>query len=553
MAPFPEDEIMTIKRLEVALRKSDFKLLKDGAYKLHEKYHSHHHFEYPDLLQIILDEVQANYAIPPDIKDILVPTIQDILSNQDDDNQNEQQARVSSLTSLSYGMNSSSQKTQQPDFEEFKPIKTEDFDNPDEKEEFEKPEEYIKPFQEFNSEKSIEEIPMPEIITEQANSLKENNDSKFIVNNFDAQPSEDFITGVPIFEQQNIFESKIEEKKEEILPQEFSELKEPENIEYEEKFVEKSLDEIQPVQFENTTEEAENAVFEEDDEPKEYLYQKKAEEPKFEEPKFVEPKIQEQIEEPEEEIEEAEEIINKKSVAIFFGQDSSIEKIKNIIKYSELIHSHGNFSLNEITALINEIKVQADTNVSELKVFLERLKNTNHIINLLTTSQSANLIDLFTQSDITYSIFNPTEEKRINLLPLMGLTNLYKCTGCENEFLENNEKVNSFILQCPRCKGAMLPNLYCSQSQLNMDYYNSSLIALANSDTWLLIHPSLSEKITLNMIRSALKVSSKVKEIYIFDKDINVRETYRKLAQDANSEIKVNINSNAMEEFFSNI
>ena len=34
MAPFPETEIMTIKRLEVALRKMDLKLLKDGAYKL---------------------------------------------------------------------------------------------------------------------------------------------------------------------------------------------------------------------------------------------------------------------------------------------------------------------------------------------------------------------------------------------------------------------------------------------------------------------------------------------------------------------------------------
>ena len=46
MAPFPETEIMTLKRLEVALKKGDFKLLRDGTYKLHEKYHSGYEFEY---------------------------------------------------------------------------------------------------------------------------------------------------------------------------------------------------------------------------------------------------------------------------------------------------------------------------------------------------------------------------------------------------------------------------------------------------------------------------------------------------------------------------
>ena len=117
MAPFPEDEIMTIKRLEVALKKSDFKLLKEGAYKLHEKYHSHYHFEYLDLLKIILDEVEANYAVPPDIKDILIPTIKDILSQD-----NEQTNRISSLTSLSYGVHNNSNNSPQveikkPEFE----------------------------------------------------------------------------------------------------------------------------------------------------------------------------------------------------------------------------------------------------------------------------------------------------------------------------------------------------------------------------------------------------------------------------------------------------
>ena len=83
MAPFPEAEIMTIKRLEVALRKMDFKLLKDGAYKLHEKYHCGHQFEYLDLLKEIFFEVSENTQIPAEIKDILCPTIEDILIEND--------------------------------------------------------------------------------------------------------------------------------------------------------------------------------------------------------------------------------------------------------------------------------------------------------------------------------------------------------------------------------------------------------------------------------------------------------------------------------------
>lgn len=80
MAPFPETESMTIKRLEVALRKSDMPLLKDGAYKLHEKFHTGHKFEYKNELRQILNYVEA-HAIPEDIKEILCPTIKEILSD----------------------------------------------------------------------------------------------------------------------------------------------------------------------------------------------------------------------------------------------------------------------------------------------------------------------------------------------------------------------------------------------------------------------------------------------------------------------------------------
>ena len=79
MAPFPESESMTIKRLEVALRKKDMHLLKDGAYKLHEKFHTGHRFEFLLELKQILDYVKNN-DIPQEIKDILCPTIEEIIN-----------------------------------------------------------------------------------------------------------------------------------------------------------------------------------------------------------------------------------------------------------------------------------------------------------------------------------------------------------------------------------------------------------------------------------------------------------------------------------------
>ena len=69
----------------------------------------------------------------------------------------------------------------------------------------------------------------------------------------------------------------------------------------------------------------------------------------------------------------------------------------------------------------------------------------------------------------------------------------------------------------------------------------------------MLIHPSLDEKITLNILRSALMVSNQVEEIYIIDKDINVRETYKNIFQDIKADIKISTQINATEDFFNSI
>ncbi len=45
MAPFPEPEDMTVKRLFVALKRNDMGLLQMGARKLHEKFYTGYIFK----------------------------------------------------------------------------------------------------------------------------------------------------------------------------------------------------------------------------------------------------------------------------------------------------------------------------------------------------------------------------------------------------------------------------------------------------------------------------------------------------------------------------
>ena len=52
----------------------------------------------------------------------------------------------------------------------------------------------------------------------------------------------------------------------------------------------------------------------------------------------------------------------------------------------------------------------------------------------------------------------------------------------------------SGTFQCPKCKAAMFPDFYAASGancEINMDYYNSSVIALANSNIWILIQSNL--------------------------------------------------------------
>jgi len=480
MAPFPETEIMTIKRLEVALRKADYKLLKDGAYKLHEKYHSGFRFEYLDLIKDILFDISNNSSVPEDIKDILIPTIKDILSSQGVDvsvstspYESMNKNQVSSLTSLSYSVNDNS---------EAQHIQQETTVQEPEK---------INAFSAFGS---------------TSKGALQQNAPNYSVHTysqspFSAQPFKEFST--------------VSEVKNETIVQENEQ-----NTDFSENIQESNIQENMQVQetFVDSQEDASNEV-----EQVQVLENKK----------------------------------ETKTVAIFYNEQISTERVRNILKFRKLLSlmTTGKVSANDLLDLIYEINMQINSNVDFLKNVLNQLKIKENKVNLITNSQSVNFVELFNKENLNYSLFELKSEKDVNLFPIFGLSNLFLCSDCGYEHLFGSENT-PMIAQCPKCKKAMFPNFYTTDglnSEINIEYYTQSFNSLVNSKVWFLINPSADDKFCVNLLKNALKLSRDDKEIYILNKDINAREFYRNLFYEINNKIELNTQITALEDFLNSI
>jgi len=214
-----------------------------------------------------------------------------------------------------------------------------------------------------------------------------------------------------------------------------------------------------------------------------------------------------------------------------------------------------NSSINDILILISEITTQSNTNVTELKGFLEQIAPKENKLSLITNSQSANLIDLLNQTQISFEMFENQTEKRINLLPLLGLSSLFKCTQCTNTHLEDSSNIAPLVLQCPRCKNPMFPSFMADKGifgKINLEYYTESISTLANSKVWLIVNQN-DDKFSLNILKTALKLSNAVEDIYIIHKDINTREMLKHTFNTINSNVRVNVSNMVIEDFLHSI
>ena len=506
MAPFPEAEIMTIKRLEVALRKMDFKLLKDGAYKLHEKYHSGHKFEYLDLLRDIMIEISNNPSVPEDIKNILCSTIEDILA-QDNFIQNDsisysdnnyQEKQVSTLTSLSYNIPQEESTISKEEMAIItdEPIET---DYNIEKKDFE----FVEENKEFQQESKINAFDAFSPQKTQFNQTQEQPQRFFTQSPFSAEPFKEFNHPTQI-------STTIEEV-------ETMQTSTPLSIE----------PTSAPIYIDTPTQPIQQEITQT---PTQIQYQ---------------------------ETEIIAQAQDKKSIAILYCQDNSNEKIKNILKLREIISSsrEKTASIDDLMALISEITTQANTNVIELQGILKQINSKGSKTALVTNSQSEMLTELLDSLELKYDLYKNNEEDKMNLIPLYGLSNLFYCSECGQTHLDKSSEVKPLVLECPQCKNPMYVDFWApiENAHLNLEYYNKGLINLANSKVWLVIHPSFADKTTSKLIESALRISSNVEEIYVLDKDINTRENYKNFISKIKENVKVNAHNNTLEEFFNAI
>ena len=163
--------------------------------------------------------------------------------------------------------------------------------------------------------------------------------------------------------------------------------------------------------------------------------------------------------------------------------------------------------------------------------------------------------EMFDSLNIEYDLNDIEFESDLNLSALYGLSNLFVCNECREKFLDTQTGIKPLVVECPKCKKPMYVEFYAQAEgeEVNMENYNSALVSLANSKVWFLIHPSFNDKTSSDMIESAFRASKTVEEVYILDKDINVRETYKYIFSKINPDVKINVQPTALEDFLNSI
>ncbi len=499
MAPFPEAEDMTIKRLYVALKRSDMQLLQMGAHKLHEKFHTGHKFELTEDLKQILSYVEEQ-EIPNDIKDLLIKTITDILNGTMPENNYSYEAEIPF-----------EEETKEETYQET-------YNQVEEKED-----NFV---QDENINIQNETIEEPVIFTpkefeapnynEPYNQVEEKEDN-FVQETYVEQYQE------PV---QEAYQEPVQEYKEEYQEQTYQE-------EYEEPVVEQYQEPVQEVIEENKEEYKEPVV----EEYQEQTYQEPTQEYKEE---YQEPYNQVKI------LEEKKSTL--KNVAIFYDDKASFVDFGKNKQYRNELDL---ISLNKESHPMNtasEMKSIVDVQVDEFGEIVKMLNTIKGDVYFITTSKSENVLKTFIGYDVDFEILNTakgeTPNKTTKIVPLFGLSNLFFCPKCgEKEYFAGfHNKVLS--LQCKNCNGVMYPEIYESQNfETTANPYNfiKALSLMSKADTWILINPPLenNKALIFEYIKSAYE-ASKPKKVYILSKETTKKEYYKQIFKEINGNCIVN-------------
>lgn len=504
MAPFPESEDMTIKRLMVALRKNDYQLLKMGTYKLHEKFHTGHEFELTDELRQILATMKEK-QYPPEISDILCSTIEDILSKK----------AVQAISKENQIMPADSGKTAMPQtlqagedikelagiinqnstvsgiktFEEIKPIQT-----------------TLKEVNQvqINNTPSIQ--PVQSVQAQQAyygtqQNTPQNTYYSAPVQNTSAQPSS---AGAAYQNTQTYSATQAQIQ---------SQTQQAQQTPYQTRA---QMQQAQQIQYQN------------------------------------QPQIQPQMQA----APAKEEEYSIKNIAVFY------DDYKNDIDFADVKDYKNNlnflFSKNQngqdynILKQISSLTQALDTNTNDVDKIISMLTTSKGKVSFITASQSQNISKIFYEKNIDFDIpfvkkaKNQNKDAAFDLIPMNGSTNIFVCSNCNMRTLKTDFNTRTLSVQCPHCEGAAFPDIYAINSynpDCNPVFWHRAFAALVKSQIWILVNPPLDEnkEIIFDFIKTAYD-AGRPSKIYILSKENDKKEFYRQMFKSVNENCEIKFN-----------
>ncbi len=511
MAPFPESEDMTVKRLMVALRKNDHQLLKMGTYKLHEKFHTGHEFELTDDLRQILKIVEEK-QYPPEISDILCSTIKDILSK----NALQKISRENEILPAGSGQNNLPQNLQKNEFQGV-----------------------------LTGNASTADAGLQNTAVQNAGAKDDIKELAQIINQNSISPS-----GNTILQNEGQIEIKPVQiqlnetnRTEEILPDHShtNNFYRPQGSAIQQQ--------VQPQQLQPQMQPVQNPV----QNPAQNIYQAQPVQQTVQQPAqqtytTAQPVRQSEPQKP------VEQDNSVKNIAVFY------DDFKNEIDFSKVKDYKNNlnllFSKNEngqdynILKQISSLTNALDTNTSDVDKIVSMLTTSKGKVSFISASQSQNISKIFVEKNIDFDIpfVKKAQDKStgFDLIPMVGATNIFVCSNCNARTLKTDFNTRTLSVQCPHCDSAAFPDIYAVNSynpDCNPVFWHRAFAALIKSQIWILVNPPLDEnkEIIFDFIKTAYE-ASKPSRIYILSKENDKKEFYKQMFASVNENCVVKSN-----------
>ncbi len=236
-----------------------------------------------------------------------------------------------------------------------------------------------------------------------------------------------------------------------------------------------------------------------------------------------------------------------KDIIVFYDDKAGfIDYDKNKLYRHELNECELNRESNPIKTAAH-VKSAVDTRVDELKDVFYSLKNLQGNIDFITSSKSAEILNMFSEFNIKFAVSGIEQrayDTKTMVYPLFGLSNIFVCPKCGKKECFTDKENRVLSLQCPNCTSSMLPDVYEAKDfDSTATPYNwlRALTAMAKTGTWVLINPPLgsSRALTCEFLRTAL-TACKPKKVCIVSKDTAIKEYYRQMIRETveNCEVK---------------